>query len=168
MAKNRKPRTVLFRRRREQKTDYKRRLSLLKSGKMRIVIRLTNQRIISQLVQFTTTGDNVLVAIDSFSLKKLGWKSSCKNIPAAYLTGLLVGKKVLEKGEKEAILDTGLVSPLKKSRIYAFLKGVLDAGLQVPNSSEEIFPDEKRIAGEHLKTGGKDNNFTDIKNKING
>ncbi|HLC81226.1 MAG TPA: 50S ribosomal protein L18, partial [Candidatus Nanoarchaeia archaeon] len=44
-----KPRTVLYRRRRELKTDYHKRLKLLSSSKPRLVVRFTNRKIISQV-----------------------------------------------------------------------------------------------------------------------
>ena len=147
---HRRPKPVQYRRRREQKTNYSKRLSLLFSRKLRIVVRLTNNKVIAQLVQFSAQGDKIIMGLDSFALKKLGWNYSCKNFPAAYLTGLMFGKKVVEKGEKEAILDTGLKAPLKKGKVYAFLKGVLDAGLNVSHS-EEILPEEERIQGKHIQ-----------------
>ena len=149
MSKN-KPKPVLYRRKRERKTNYTKRLHLLLSNKVRLVVRISNHRLVGQLVEFTPQGDKVLVGTDSFALKKLGWKYSCKNFPAAYLTGLLLGKKAQENGLKNAILDTGFTSPLKQGKIYAFLKGVVDSGLEVPHD-ESIFPDEKRLAGEHIK-----------------
>lgn len=145
-----KPRTVLFRRRREQKTDYPNRLRLLLSKKIRLVVRITNHKIIAQLIGFDIKGDKVLVAVDSTTLKTMGWNYSYKNYPAAYLTGLLLGKTGAKKGCHEAILDVGFKSPLKKSKIYAFLKGVLDGGINVPHGEADIFPDEDRIAGRHI------------------
>tara|TARA_Y100000034_G_C6833285_1_gene376337 strand:- start:326 stop:904 length:579 start_codon:yes stop_codon:yes gene_type:complete len=149
MARN-KPKPVLYRRKRENKTNYSKRLHLLLANKLRLVVRTTNNRVIGQIIEFTPQGDKVLVGVNSFTLKDLGWKYSCKNFPAAYLTGLLLGKKAQEKGLKEAVLDTGFTSPLKKGKIYAFLKGVVDSGLDIPHS-ESIIPDEKRISGEHIK-----------------
>ena len=55
-----------------------------------------------------------------------------------------------EEEKPEGILDTGLLRNIKKSRIYAFLKGVIDAGVRV-KSKEDVFPDEGRIKGGHLK-----------------
>src|SRR3989338_1980036 len=151
MVRKLKPRTVAYRRKREQSTDYPKRLKSLLSGKLRLVVRFTNQRIIGQLVQFTPLGDKVVSAVDSFALKQHGWKYSCKNIPATYLTGLLLGKKAKTKGFSEAILDTGLRYPMKKGKMYAFLKGVVDAGLNVPHSGKDIFPDDSRIQGKHIQ-----------------
>lgn len=150
---NKKHRTVLFRRKREQKTDYHLRLKLLLSKQLRLVIRFTNQKIIAQIVEFNTKGDKVLVATDSSKLKEMGWKYSGKNYPATYLTGLLLGKLAQAKGVKQVIiLDAGLKSPLLRGKSYAFLKGALDAGLNVPHGEEEIFPSEEQISGKSIVT----------------
>lgn len=145
-----KPRTVPYRRKREQRTNYKKRLHLLLSRKPRIVVRLTNTRVIAQLVTFTPLGDHVQVGLDSTALRKEGWTFACDNYPAAYLTGIHFGKKVLAAGVQEAILDTGLQTPLRKGKIYAFLKGVLDAGVIVPVGNKEIFPSEDMLQGKHI------------------
>jgi len=138
-----------FKRRREEKTDYKRRLKLLTSKKPRLVVRKTLKYIRAQIIEFDKKGDKTLVSASSQELKKLGWKFPSDNLPSAYLTGLLIGKKTLKKKIKEAILDLGLYPSTKGSRIYACVKGVLDAGLNVP-SDESIFPTEERIKGLHI------------------
>lgn len=148
---NLKPRTVHYRRRREQKTDYHKKLKLLSSRKPRLVVRITGQKIISQLVGFGPKGDLVLTAADSSQLLKFGWNYSLKNLPAAYLTGLLAGKSALEKGLPEAVLDTGAKIIIPHNKISAFLKGAVDSGLNVPFGEEEIFPDEERISGKHVQ-----------------
>ena len=53
-------------------------------------------------------------------------------------------------GIDEGIADIGLHASTKGNRIYAAIKGVVDAGVNVPHGIE-IFPDEKRISGEHIK-----------------
>lgn len=136
-------------RRREGKTNYRKRLKLLLSRKPRLVVRITNRRVIAQVVEYDPKGDRVLIGVDSSMLAKYGWKGDLNNTPAAYLTGLLVGKKAVERGIKEAILDIGLRTPTKGSRVFAVLKGALDAGLSVPHS-KEILPDDSRIRGEHV------------------
>ena len=80
-------------------------------------------------------------------LLEKGWKGSRKSVPAAYLTGYLGRKKALKKGAKDAILYTG--TRKYTQRMAAALKGVIDAGLEVP-ANEETFPAEERINGEHL------------------
>ncbi|MEM2282516.1 MAG: 50S ribosomal protein L18 [Candidatus Hadarchaeales archaeon] len=139
---------VPFRRRREGKTDYRKRLRLCLSGKPRLVVRLTNRRIICQIIKFDPKGDIVLASADSKELRKFGWKGGA-NTPAAYLTGLLCGKRALKAGVKETVLDLGLHSPTKGSRIFAALKGALDAGLSIPHDPE-VLPPPERISGEHV------------------
>ena len=164
MAK-RKPKQVLYRRKQEQKTNYKKRLHLLLSQKQRVVVRFTNKKIIAQIVTFNTGGDRVTVGLDSSTLKKLGWPYSEKNLPAAYLTGLLLGRRAQEKGCKEVILATGWRAPLKKGKLFAFVKGVVDTGVKMPHGDKVIFPEESRIKGEHLKEG-QAQTFEMVKKKI--
>ena len=101
-------------------------------------------------MDYNKKGDKVLVSAHSGEIKKLGWKFNTSNIPCAYLTGYLLGIKAKKKNINEAILDIGLNTSTKGSRIYASLKGVIDAGLNITHK-EEILPDEKRISGEHIK-----------------
>ncbi|AKG92278.1 LSU ribosomal protein L18P [Geoglobus ahangari] len=140
---------VPYRRRREGKTNYRKRLKLLLSRKPRLVVRVTNRRVIAQVVEYHPDGDRTLVYADSKELEKFGWKGDLNNTPAAYLTGLLVGKKAREAGIEEAILDIGLRTPSRGARVFAVLKGAVEAGLEVPHS-EEILPDESRLRGEHI------------------
>ena len=146
------------RRRREGKTDYKLRLALLKSGKPRLVVRKSLKYITAQIIEYNEAGDRTIAAISSKLLRRFGWKFACDNIPAAYLTGLLIGKKAIEKKINEAILDAGLYSSTKGSRIYAVAKGAIDAGLSIP-LSKDMLPSEDRIAGKHIASKDK---FVDL------
>jgi large subunit ribosomal protein L18 len=149
MAKNSRY-CVPFRRRREGKTNYKSRKALVLSGKPRLVTRITLKNVIAQIIMAKPSGDEVIVSAHSRELTKTyGWKASRKNLPAAYLTGLLCGLKAKAKGIKEAILDIGLHSPSKGARVFAVLKGVLDAGVHIPYGEEKL-PNEERIKGEHI------------------
>ncbi|MFQ5883545.1 MAG: 50S ribosomal protein L18 [Thermoplasmata archaeon] len=140
---------VSFRRRRNGRTDYRLRSRLLRSNLPRAVVRVSNRATIVQITSFERLGDRVLSSAVSSELKKLGWEESMSNVPAAYLTGYLAGKRAVQKGIEEAILDMGLHVPTKGSRVFASLKGLLDAGLQIP-CGEEILPDDERIRGEHI------------------
>jgi len=135
------------RRRIEAKTDYVARLSLLKSSKPRFVVRRTNRYMIAQLVSSKNAQDSVLLSVSSKDLLDKSWPSdkagSLKGLPAAYLTGILFGN-LAKKISKEAILDLGMHRNVKKSRIYAVLKGAVDAGLVVAHSGESL-PSEKDI-----------------------
>jgi len=137
------------RRRAEEKTDYKKRLGLVRSGKIRLVVRKSLDNIIVQFVEYKKDGDVVKASVNSMSLKKIGWNASGGNVPAAYLTGLAAGVLGKKVGVNEAVLDLGLQRSTKGSRLYAALKGVLDAGVSVPHDAK-ILPDEKRISGEHI------------------
>ncbi len=138
------------RRRREGLTDYRKRLKLVKSGLPRLVIRRTNRYIIVQLTLSKPGGDNTVITVTSKELARYGWRGGFKNLPAAYLTGLLAGKKALAKGYERAIVDLGIQRPAYGSRLFAAVKGAVDAGLEIP-VDEEVFPDEERLRGEHIK-----------------
>ncbi len=141
--------TVRYRRQRDGRTDYKKRLNLLKGKVDRLVIRKTNTKIILQAVRYNPDGDKVLLTVNSSELKKMGWSHTCKNIPAAYLAGLLFAKKAKENKIGKLILDLGLISPYKGSKAFSAVKGVIDGGLNVP-VSEEVFPSEERLKGDHV------------------
>ena len=162
--------TVKYKRKREGRTDYKKRLNLLKGNTDRLVVRKTNTKIIMQIAKYEPDGDRVLITVTSTELKKLGWMHSYKNIPAAYLTGLLLAKKAKENKIDAVILDLGLTSPLKGSKLFSALKGAIDGGLSVP-ASEEIFPTDERLKGEHIasyleKHKTIPQTFEKVKNKI--
>ena len=142
--------TVQFRRKREGKTNYRKRVELLKSGKPRLIVRPFLKNIIAQIIEFDKVGDRTIASATGYELEKFGWHFSKGNIPAAYLTGLLAGRKGLKKGIKEAVLDIGGKTPIKGTRVFACLKGAIDAGLDVPHS-EDVFPSEDRLRGEHIK-----------------
>lgn len=139
------------RRRKEGKTDYKLRLGLLKSGQARIVYRRTNRYIVGQIVNSEIAQDSIVVGVSSKDLLKLGWPKenagSLKGLQASYLTGYLLGKKA--KIDK-AIFDIGLQRNIHKSRLYAFLKGVIDAGVEIPHKEETLPTDEDLKKNEKL------------------
>lgn len=140
---------ILLRRRREGKTDYKARLALLKSGIPRIVIRKTNKYMIVEIVKSEEAQDFVIAYVNSKELKKYGWQHSLKNLPAAYLTGMLIAKKSINKGIKEAIADFGLSRSTKGSRIFAVIAGAIANRLKIP-CNKEMLPTEERISGKHI------------------
>lgn len=141
---------VPFRRRREGKTDYRVRLRLLKGGKPRAVVRLTDRRIRVSLVAYDPTGDRVLAAADSRELGGIEFPAgSLASTPAAYLTAYLAGLRAKARGAESAVLDAGLRHPTQGGRISAALKGLLDAGLAIPHG-EGGFPTNDRLNGTHL------------------
>ncbi|RXE55767.1 50S ribosomal protein L18 [Methanoculleus taiwanensis] len=140
---------VPFRRRKEGKTDYYKRMNLLVADAPRMVVRKTNRQIIVQLVVPEMIGDKTLVAAYSSELAAYGYEGSTSNTPAAYLTGMLFAAKALNAGYDEAILDIGLHRAKPGARVFAALKGAVDAGLEVPYG-ESILPDESRLKGTHI------------------
>jgi len=141
---------VSFRRRREGKTDYQQRRGLVMSGLPRMVIRDSLRNVTVQLIKAEVGGDRVILYAHSSELaKKYGWQGGSGNIAAAYLTGLLCGYRATANGVKEAVLDMGLHVPSKGSRVFAALKGALDAELTIPHDESRL-PDAKRIQGQHI------------------
>ena len=140
---------VAFKRRKEGKTNYGARLKLIELDKARMVVRLTNSHVIAQIIKVAPEGDETVISAHSNELKKMGWLGSTKNSSAAYLTGFLCGKKALVEGLDEAVLDIGLKSPTKGTKVFAVLKGAVDAGLYIPHG-EAILPSDERINGEHV------------------
>jgi large subunit ribosomal protein L18 len=144
-----------FRRRSSGKTNYHSRLKLLKSKKLRVVARASNNHIIVQVVQSKLGGDTILSSAFSKELKnKFGWKANTGNIPAAYLTGYLAGLRAKQQNISEAILDLGIL--YHRNRLIAASKGVIDAGLEI-HYSEKFFPEnlKERIEGVHIEKYAK-------------
>ena len=137
----------ILRRLREEKTNYKKRGTMLMGKRDFITVNITNENTQVQILKPNMTGDKVVSSAHSRYLLEKGWKGSRKSVPAAYLTGYLAGKKALGQGAKDAILYTG--TKKYTQRMAAALKGVIDAGVQVP-ANNETFPSDDRINGEHL------------------
>jgi large subunit ribosomal protein L18 len=141
---------VHFRRRREGRTDYRIRRKLLLAGRPRAVVRLSARRVRVSLVEFDPTGDRVVAAADSFELGALTFPAaSLASTPAAYLTAYLAGLRAKASGREGAVLDLGLRRPTRGGRLSAALKGLLDAGLEIPHGIE-AFPTADRLNGSHL------------------
>lgn len=140
---------VPFRRRREGRTDYRARYKMLLSNKIRVVVRKSKRNITIQFIKAELGGDKTLSTTRSLELKKYGWSFNGGNIPAAYLTGYLAGLKAMRLGITEAILDIGPQRSTKGNRLYATLKGLVDAGINIPYS-EDILPTVDRLQGYHI------------------
>jgi len=170
---------VQFRRRRECKTDYYARKRLIiqdknkyKTPKYRLVVRVTNRDIITQIVAADINHDVVLAAAYAHELPRYGIKLGLTNYAAAYATGLLLARRVNnkfklkyegntqvngedynveaeEEGAKpfKALLDVGLARTTSGARVFGVLKGATDGGLDVPHNDHR-FPGSKREGGE--------------------
>ena len=147
-----KNRRLRFKRRRDGETDYRRRMKLLRGETPRAVVRISNTQTICQLVEFNPDGDIVIASVNGKTLvDKYSWPedASRKSIPASYLTGFALAKNAISSGHESAILDIGLSASSKGSRVFAALKGMIDAGLEIPHG-EDVLPDEDRINGMHI------------------
>ena len=156
------PYSKILRRLREEKTNYKKRGTMLMGKRDFITVNISNENTQVQILKPGMTGDKVIASAHSRYLLEKGWKGSRKSVPAAYLTGYLAGKKALGKGAKDAIMYTG--TRRYTQRMAAALKGVIDAGLTVP-ADPETFPPDARINGEHLTIK---NDVSKVKSAIDG
>lgn len=139
--------TSTLRRIRERKTNYRKREKLLIGKKDFVTVNVSDQNVSAQLIRPELLGDKVMASVHSNELLSYGWKGSRKNIPSCYLVGLLLGRKCIQKKITRAILYIG--KRHFTTKIAACLKGMSEAGLEMP-FSEEILPTEERIQGNHI------------------
>lgn len=120
---------IKYRRRRDGKTNFAKRLALVKGGKTRMVVRRSNKGVVVQFVDFEPEGDKTILTVNGTHLAKEHKWPSKRNVWTAYLTGLKAGMMAKEKGVKEFVLDMGMYVPSKGSVIFAALQGAADSGL---------------------------------------
>ena len=132
---------------RQDKTNYHKRAALILGRNSFVTIKVTDQNVACQLLSPKLAGDIVVASAHSRELEKLGWKGAFNNLPACYLTGLLLGKKALEKGINSAVLYIG--KDRYTTRVAAALKGVVDSGIKIPVAPESLPPAE-RLTGIHI------------------
>merc|ERR1712232_1456792 len=164
---------VKFKRRREGRTDYYARKRLVvqeknkyDTPKYRMIVRFTNKDVICQIAYAKIEGDVVICSAYSHELPRYGVKVGLTNYAAAYCTGLLLARRVLQKfkldtvyegndnvdgtmfyvedqddgpGAFRACLDVGLARTSTGAKVFAALKGAVDGGLDIPHS-EKRFP----------------------------
>lgn len=169
MKNRNKNRVFRFNRRIRGQTNYKLRLGLLKSNLTRAVVRRSNNNVLVQLVNYAEDGDAILTSAKSHELKKLGYTLNTGNTVAAYLTGLLAGKRAqkAKNVSSEVIIDLGLQESFYGGRIYAAVKGLVDSGLNV-KVSDVVFPADERLSGEHLKQDDATKVVEKVKKAIEG
>lgn len=102
-----------FRRRREGKTDYAQRHKLVvqdknkyQTPKHRLVVRITNRYVITQIVRTGVNGDVTVAAAYSSELPRYGLTVGLKNYSAAYCTGLLLARRLLTS-LKQTVTEAG-------------------------------------------------------------
>jgi len=164
---------VKFRRRREGKTDFYARKRLViqdknkyNTPKYRMIVRFSNTDVSCQIAYARLEGDIVIGAAYSHELPRYGVKVGLTNYAAAYCTGLLLARRMLQKfnldtvyegnteingemynvedndegpGAFRACLDVGLARTSTGAKVFAALKGAVDGGLDIPHS-EKRFP----------------------------
>ena len=154
---------VKFRRRRQNKTDYKKRMAFLKSKKPRLVIRMSNKHASCQIMKNDPKGDVTISFARSCELKGYGYKGNTGNRTAAYLTGFLCGLRA--EGVKSAILDIGLQRSHPKGRIYSALLGAIDSGLSISHK-KDMLPDKPKDADKILEKMKKPAKKPAVKKKV--
>lgn len=159
---------VKFKRRREGRTDYQARKRLIfqdknkyNTPKYRLIVRLSNRDITCQIAYARIEGDRIVCAAYSHELPRYGVKVGLTNYAAAYCTGLLVARRILQKlgldslysgctdvtgdeycvepledgpGAFRCYLDVGLSRTTTGARIFGAMKGAVDGGLNIPHS----------------------------------
>ncbi|XP_034100843.1 60S ribosomal protein L5 [Drosophila albomicans] len=159
---------VKFRRRREGKTDYYARKRLTfqdknkyNTPKYRLIVRLSNKDITAQIAYARIEGDRVVCSAYSHELPNYGIQVGLTNYAAAYATGLLVARRLLNKlgldsiytgctevtgeefnvepvddgpGAFRCFLDVGLARTTTGARVFGAMKGAVDGGLNIPHS----------------------------------
>ena len=135
---------IPYKRKREGKTNYPKRLQMLVSRKHRLVIRKTLAGMIVQVVSYEPNGDKILVSAYARDLKKHGVPKINSNITIAYLTGFLCGVRAKQNKITSGIVDLGLQKAHPKGKLFAAVRGLRDAGIDVA-ADEKMFPDDSRI-----------------------
>lgn len=140
----------IFRRRREGKTDYRKRKGIVLGKLPFMSVRISGRYIYAQVIKPTATGDITLCSSSSRDLiEKFGWKGSAKNIPCAYLTGLHLGQLAKNREVSNVIVYSGVGRFVHGSRMASVVNGAKDAGLEI-EIDEKILPDESRLKGSHI------------------
>merc|ERR1712115_327849 len=145
-----------FRRRRESKTDYYARkrmvtqdLNKYGAPKFRLVARITNAKVIAQIVYSMQKGDFCVTQATSVELSKWGLTTGFTSYAAAYATGLLVARRILSKyglanmfkgvssvdgNDYDVSADAEAVKQDKRP-----FKAILDIGTTKPTTGNRVF-----------------------------
>merc|ERR1719193_1442325 len=131
-----------------------------------MIVRSSNTDVTCQIAYARLEGDIVICAAYSHELPRYGVKVGLTNYSAAYCTGLLLARRILQKfkldsmyegnktidgtmygvednddgpGAFRACLDVGLARTSTGAKVFAAMKGAVDGGLDIPHS-EKRFP----------------------------
>jgi len=152
---------VKYRRRREGKTDYRARKRLIaqdknkyNTPKYRFVVRFSNKYVMCQIVAAELVGDKVLAAASSKELPGFGLEVGLKNFAAAYATGLLLARRMLQKVGLDEVyegntdIDGEVVQTESGKKTYYVedldddkrpFKALLDVGIKTCTTGNRVF-----------------------------
>eukprot|EP00633_Aureoumbra_lagunensis_P003778 CAMPEP_0197285470 /NCGR_PEP_ID=MMETSP0890-20130614/757_1 /TAXON_ID=44058 ORGANISM="Aureoumbra lagunensis, Strain CCMP1510" /NCGR_SAMPLE_ID=MMETSP0890 /ASSEMBLY_ACC=CAM_ASM_000533 /LENGTH=336 /DNA_ID=CAMNT_0042753003 /DNA_START=43 /DNA_END=1053 /DNA_ORIENTATION=+ len=150
-----------YRRRREGKTDYRARKRLItqdknkyNTPKYRFVVRFSNRYVTCQIIAAEVVGDKVICAATSKELGRYGLKVGLKNFAAAYCTGLLLARRLLQKldldeiYEGQAEIDGEIISTEVGKKTYFVdeldddkrpFRALLDVGVRTTTTGNRVF-----------------------------
>ena len=142
-------------------TDYRQRHKLItqdknkyQSPKYRLVVRFSNRYVLCQIVYAEITGDKVICSASSKELVKHGLSVGLKNYSAAYCTGLLVARRLLQKlgldeiytGNEEVDGEIKITEEGKKTYYVEEVdeekrpfKALLDVGIKATTTGARVF-----------------------------
>ncbi|MFQ5951280.1 MAG: 50S ribosomal protein L18 [Candidatus Geothermarchaeales archaeon] len=139
----------VLRRRRESRTDYAARKKLLLSGQSMLVTRKTSKYVYASICLPSGKGDVTLASACSKELSDAFDLVSLRNLPSAYLTGLLAGRRARERNLKTAVVCLGPAWSPNASIPFAVAQGCVDAGLKIPVGGQAEV-DQDRLRGQHI------------------
>merc|ERR1719376_1165511 len=105
-----------------------------------MIVRFSNTDVCCQIAYARLEGDIVICAAYSHELPRYGVKVGLTNYAAAYCTGLLLARRILQKFNLDSVyegntsLDVGLARTSTGAKVFAALKGAVDGGLDIPHS----------------------------------
>ena len=146
---------VAYRRRRENRTNYEKRLGQIKASTPRLVVRTSNKGVRVQFVDFEQSGDLTRAQAVSDELSEMGWLPQ-SNTPTAYLVGLMAGLRAKKAKIGGFHLDIGIHTPSKGRILFAAAMGAKAAGLEaIIPEGEDAMVSADRIKGEHIAAYAK-------------
>ncbi|OEH79184.1 ribosomal protein [Cyclospora cayetanensis] len=140
---------VKYRRRRAGKTDYAARRWLTlqdknkyNAPKYRFVVRITNTRVLCQVMYACMRGDQLVCSADSMELPRYGIKKGLSDeFPGVEKpTGeeYHVEEESEERRPFKCVLDVGIVSTTVGNRVFGAMKGACDGGLHIPHNNKRF------------------------------
>ena len=102
------------------------------------------------ILQPKLKGDLAIYSVHSNELKKFGWKGANKNIPAAYLLGLLSGYNLIKLKVNKLIFNSNVKGFKMDTRSAAVLKGIKDSEMNILTGDISLSDD--RINAKHISS----------------